>query len=93
MSNENRFYAVLISPAAWRELMNLPERVQQQVLGAVEELEVDPRPSGVVKLEGEDALYRVRSGDYRIVYQIEDNVLRVLVIKIANRREVYKKKR
>lgn len=93
MSHENKLYFVLISAAAWRELMNLPETTQQQILPVIEKLEIDPRPSGVVKLEGEDAFYRVRSGNYRIIYQVEDNVLRVLVVKVANRREVYKKRR
>ncbi len=89
----NAPYSVLISPSAWRELMNLPEQVQQQVIAVIESLESNARPSGVVKLEGESELYRVRSGDYRVVYQIDDAVLRVLIIKVANRREVYKKRR
>jgi len=56
----------------------------------IDGLELEPRPSGVVKLSGSSDLYRVRSGDYRIIYRIEDQILQVLVIKIGNRRDVYK---
>jgi mRNA interferase RelE/StbE len=53
----------------------------------------EPRPSGVVKMAGEAFTYRVRLGDYRIVYEVQDEVLCILVIKVGHRREVYKDKR
>ena len=85
-----RGYSVLISPAAWRAIMKLSEAMQRRVFTAIEALENEPRPSGVVKLEGESNTYRLRSGDYRIIYEIEDAALRVLVVKVGDRKEVYK---
>ena len=57
---------------------------------ALDGLAVDPRPPGCVKLQGESELYRVRVGDHRIVYQIQDAALVVLVVRIGNRREIYR---
>ena len=53
-------------------------------------LQHDPRPSGVKKLGGEDDLYRIREGDYRIIYTVQDKELIVLVVKIGDRKEVYR---
>ena len=50
----------------------------------------NPRPQGCVKLTGEESLYRIRVGEYRIIYQIQDAVLLVLIISIGHRREVYR---
>lgn len=83
-------YKVTIEVPAWNDLMKLPRKTQEQILEVLEALELDPRPFGVVKLSGPDDLYRVRSGDYRVVYRIEDDVLQVLVVKIGHRREVYR---
>ncbi|MHC4926714.1 MAG: type II toxin-antitoxin system RelE family toxin [Planctomycetota bacterium] len=55
------------------------------------ELEADPRPHGYKQLKGKQELYRVRTGDYRIIYTLNDNQLLVLVVKIGNRRDVYQK--
>ncbi len=85
-------YAVKLSPAARRALRKLPEAVQDQVQPVIDALSDEPRPSGVVKLSGADDLYRVRSGDYRIVYEIQDDVLLVLVVQVGDRKEVYKKR-
>lgn len=52
-------------------------------------LENDPRPSGCKKLKGEDNMWRIRSGIYRIIYTIEDNVLLVQVVRVAHRKESY----
>ena len=82
-------YRVLIKPSAWDELMKLSESLQDRVWRAIEGLETNPRPSGVTKLSGID-LYRVRVGDYRIIYEIQDTVLVVVVLKVGNRRDVYR---
>lgn len=92
MDNESPAYSVRIEPAAWREITALPASIQQQIFTAIERLEVDPRPSGVVKLAGQEN-YRIRSADYRILYKILDEVLVVLVVKVAHRREAYRKKK
>jgi mRNA interferase RelE/StbE len=57
----------------------------------IDALAKNPRPSGMKKLEGEDNLYRIGVGDYHIIYQIEDDKLIVLVVKIGDRKEIYKK--
>jgi mRNA interferase RelE/StbE len=56
----------------------------------MEALGFDPRPRGCKKLHGEDSFYRVRAGDFRIIYAVRDDVLVVLVVKIGNRRDVYR---
>ena len=63
--------------------------IQRQLQPKIDALANHPRPHGVEKLKGESNFYRVRSGDYRIIYQIKDKVLLVLLIKIGHRREVY----
>jgi len=56
----------------------------------IDALAENPRPPGSLKLQGNDELYRVRVGDYRIIYQIQDRVLLVLVVEIGNRRDIYR---
>ena len=82
-------HRVVIEPAAWKQLMKLAPALQERLLQAIEELEHNPRPSGCKKLQGSSDLYRVRAGDYRVVYQVRDEVLLVLVVKVAHRRDVY----
>lgn len=85
-------YRVEIEPPAWDAIMRLGKRDQERVLVAVEALEVAPRPSGVKKLEGVANLYRVRVGDFRIIYTVNDGVLLVVIVAVGNRREIYKKR-
>jgi len=83
-------YTIEIAPAAERALKKLSADILKRIIKAFLKLEQDPRPPGVKKLIGEDELYRIRVGDYRIVYQIRDNELIVLVVRVAHRREVYR---
>jgi len=71
-------------------MKKLSADILKRVIKALVKLEQEPRPPGVKKLSGEDELYRIRVGDYRIVYQIRDNELVVLVVRVAHRREVYR---
>ncbi|MBN3890977.1 MAG: type II toxin-antitoxin system RelE/ParE family toxin [Nostoc sp. JL31] len=64
--------------------------VQQRIQTKINDLAIEPRPNGVKKLQGDDNSYRVRVGDYRVVYEIGDDVLIVTVIKIGHRSEIYK---
>lgn len=91
--SETKSYRVIIEAEAWDALMKLPTREMEKIVALIEKLEVEPRPSGVVKLAGEDYAYRVRSGNYRVVYDIQDDVLIVLVVKVAKRSDVYKKRK
>jgi len=83
-------YTVEIAPAAERAMKKLSADILKRIIKALVKLEQEPRPPGVKKLSGEDELYRIRVGDYRIVYQIRDNELVVLVVRVAHRREVYR---
>jgi mRNA interferase RelE/StbE len=84
-------YKILISRAAWKELMQFEESQQFRFFDAIEALEGNPRPDGCTKLAGDENFYRVRVGNYRIVYEIRDSVLIVTVVKVRHRREVYRK--
>ncbi|MGD9730430.1 MAG: type II toxin-antitoxin system RelE/ParE family toxin [Nitrospiraceae bacterium] len=83
-------YQVRFTPAADRQLRNLDRQFQTQVFRRIEKLADDPRPPGVEKLEGEETIYRVRTGNYRILYTINDKALVVLVIRVGDRKEVYR---
>ena len=83
-------YSVEISPAAARELRGLTKDVQRQLVKKIRALGANPRPRGVKKLAGEEGVYRVRAGDYRILYQIRDAALVVLVVHLGHRRDVYR---
>jgi mRNA interferase RelE/StbE len=83
-------YRIEFKPSAAKSLAKLPDDLQKRIVRAVELLADDPRPPGVVKMAGDDNLWRVRVGDFRIVYEIHDGVLLVLVLRIGHRREVYR---
>ena len=82
-------YHVEVAAAAVRQLRKLDRSAQRRVQAAVELLAAEPRPNGAKKLVGGDGEWRVRTGDYRIVYEIHDNVLLVLVVAVGHRREIY----
>ena len=83
-------YRVLVAPAARREIKKLPRTVQAIIIEVLRDLASDPRPSGCKQLHGTEGFSRVRSGDYRAVYTVEDLVLLVTVVKVAHRRDVYR---
>jgi mRNA interferase RelE/StbE len=83
-------YQVDLSKRAKRQLSKLDSDTQASIGAAIDDLAVDPRPSGVKKLKGEETVYRIRVRDYRILYEIQDDELLILVIKIGHRREVYR---
>ncbi|MGA9996313.1 MAG: type II toxin-antitoxin system RelE/ParE family toxin [Pyrinomonadaceae bacterium] len=83
-------YSILFAPAANRQFRKLTLQVQKRLKPHIDALADNPRPSGVVKLKGPEELYRIRVGDYRIIYEIKDIGLIILVVKIGDRRDVYK---
>jgi mRNA interferase RelE/StbE len=83
----NPRYEVIVYKGFEKALAKLPTKDQRRVAAAIEGLATDPRPQGVLKLQGEEELYRIRVGDYRVIHQIKDGELRVLVIKLANRKD------
>ena len=83
-------YRVLLTPTASRDLSRLDPPIRSRVDRAMAALGDDPRPRGCKRLAGSEALYRVRVGDYRLVYEVRDVVLVVLVVRIGHRRDVYR---
>ena len=82
-------YRVALAASAERELRGLPARIVARVMPRLEQLAASPRPPGCKKLKGGDHEWRIRVGDYRIVYEIDDKARTVDVTRIAHRREVY----
>jgi len=82
-------YRVEVAPAAVRQLRKLDRAAQRRVQAAIELLAIEPRPSGAKKLVGGNGEWRVRTGDYRVVYEIQDNVLLILVAAVGHRRDIY----
>ncbi|NTU72303.1 MAG: type II toxin-antitoxin system RelE/ParE family toxin [Coriobacteriia bacterium] len=82
-------YSIELKASAVREIEQLPLKARQQVVERIGRLADEPRPRGCEKLAGGDR-YRVRQGDYRIVYSVEDARLIVWVVKVGHRRDVYR---
>ncbi|HUF33956.1 MAG TPA: type II toxin-antitoxin system RelE/ParE family toxin [Acidimicrobiales bacterium] len=83
-------YEVHIARRAVKSLARLPRREQQRIRAAIDLLADEPRPPGCVALKGEERAYRVRVGDYRIIYEVHDRRLVVLVVSVGHRRDVYR---
>jgi len=81
-------YRIELRPAAARALRKLDPQVRRRVQGAIAMLAQDPRPPGARALQGRPGL-RVRVGDYRIIYTVENDVLLVVVVRLGHRRDVY----
>lgn len=84
-------YAVQFAPAALRQLRQLPRDARRRIQAAIELLAETPRPPGAKKLSGSSGDWRVRTGDYRIIYEIRDAQLIVLVLAAGHRRDIYKR--
>jgi len=82
-------YAVEFLPSAVRVLHKLAPDIQKRLVSSIEHLGVDPRPRGCKKLHGKPDLYRIRVGDYRVIYKVDDGVLRVLVVALGHRGGIY----
>ncbi|MDA8067214.1 MAG: type II toxin-antitoxin system RelE/ParE family toxin [Actinomycetota bacterium] len=81
-------YNVTFAPAAVRQLGKLDATARRRVQASVELLAAQPRPPGAKKLVGGSGEWRVRTGDYRVVYEIHDDVLLVLVLAVGHRRDI-----
>jgi mRNA interferase RelE/StbE len=84
-----RRYELRFRPAALRQLRKLDTQLARRIKGATEALRIEPRPPGVKALTGQHGWLRIHVGDYRIVYEVRDSELVVLVIRIGHRSEVY----
>ena len=83
-------YRIEFKPSAAKAFSQLPKNIQKRIAAKVNTLADNPRPRGVEKLEGRENRYRIRVGDYRVTYEIHDEVLLVLVVRIGHCREVYR---
>jgi mRNA interferase RelE/StbE len=82
-------YNIQIRRSAEKEIEKLQKRDRQKVIGKIRSLREDPRPSGVKKLSGEEK-YRLRQGNYRILYEVHDAIVTVVVVKVADRKDAYR---
>ena len=83
-------YRIEFRPSALREMRRIPRPFRLRLMTAVAALASAPRPPGSIRLQGPEGFHRVRVGDYRIVYLIQDRVLLICVVRIAHRKDVYR---
>jgi len=81
-------YKLFIEKAVYKQLKNIPERDYQKVMASIAALANNPRPPGCKKLKDRPG-YRIREGNYRIIYEINDKILTVIVIEAGDRKEIY----
>lgn len=83
-------YQVLLRPGAERQRRKFDNQTRRRINRVLLSLETTPRPPGIVKLRGAEKEWRIRVGDYRIIYQIDDDERLVTVLRISHRREAYR---
>lgn len=84
-------YRIEFTSAAARQVKRLPHPARHRVLDAVTGLRDDPRPRGAKKLVGEQTAWRIRVGDYRVIYDVFDTEVVVTVVRVGHRREIYER--
>lgn len=87
----SKVYEIVFKKSAAKELQSLPQKIQQKILDAVQLLSLNPYTEllQIKKMRGTDSLYRVRIQDYRVIYLIENQIIKVTIIKIGHRKEIY----
>jgi mRNA interferase RelE/StbE len=83
-------YEIEISRTAEKQLKKLNSNLQRKISAVILSLSIEPRPYGCKKLSGFEALYRVRCGDYRIIYEVLDKKVTVTILKLGHRKDIYK---
>lgn len=85
-------YQVQITDKTLKKLEKLPKREKGRIIEAIDSLVEDPRPDGCKKLKGNitPIHYRIRAGNYRVVYSVQDDVLLILVVEVGHRKDVYR---
>ena len=84
-------YKILFDKKYLKELLKIPKQIQNGIMEKISELAQNPRPEGSIKLKGSKKipLYRVRCGDYRVVYSIQDDILIVIIVDVGHRKDIY----
>lgn len=83
-------YTVQVSDAAKASLKEIPVRDRLRIARKIDQLAENPQPFGSLKMKGEETTFRIRSGDYRIICEVLGDVLRVLVLRIGHRKDIYR---
>lgn len=81
-------YSLFIERAVFKQLKKVPDKDYRKIMDSIAALAEDPRPPGCKKLKGRPG-YRIRQGNYRVIYEIDDNVLTVTVIEAGDRKDIY----
>jgi mRNA interferase RelE/StbE len=81
--------SVELTPVAAKQLRKMAHEVQVRISKAIDKLSINPFPAGFKKLSGQKDLYRIRTGDYRIVYQFNSGKLIILIVRIGHRKDIY----
>jgi len=84
-------YEIQFKSSAWKAFNKLEGEARGRIAEAVMSLAENPRPRKARKLSGKGDFYRIRAGDYRVIYEVRENALVVQIVKVGHRREVYKK--
>jgi len=84
-------YTVVISKSVQKQIDGLPNDITDRVLEKIQNLALEPRPDGVVKLKGYDNEYRIRAGDYRVRYEVDDENQLVQILQCKHRKDIYRK--
>lgn len=82
-------YEIELSRSALKTLKKMPQNISARIFHKIELLATDPRPAGTKKLVGSDS-YRIRVGDYRVVYNIHDGRLTILIVEVGHRKDIYR---
>jgi mRNA interferase RelE/StbE len=83
-------YSLRIRRSAEKEIADIPQKIRSKIIDAIRNLAGQPRPFGCKKLSGEDRAWRIRVGDYRVIYEVDDLELRVDIRVVAHRKEAYR---
>jgi mRNA interferase RelE/StbE len=86
-------YQVEISQGALKQLKKVSPELQERIQVKIDDLAIQPRPAGVKKLKNRDNGYRIRVGDYRVIYDIFDNILVIIIVDVGHRSNIYKDKK
>lgn len=84
-------YEIALSRFALKNLSKIPRREQIRIRIRIDELSQEPRPADVKKIQGDENLYRIRAGNYRILYRIFDQKIEILILDVDHRKDIYKK--
>lgn len=84
-------YQIIYKKSVAKDLRSIPKADLKRIINKIEKLTLEPRGQSSIKLHGNLELYRIRQGDYRIIYQIKDKVVTVVVVKVGHRKDIYER--